>query len=140
MRYLTREQFDNPCNVMPGDQLKITHNLYDGPTPFAVGEYEFEVGGLGVAIGVEREFEILQNGYDFTVAEPKVIWDVNHGGPVRLVKDNVYINGVSMPTPLASPKNDTPPSQTCPDCRGKGKIELFTSIETCTNCHGVGRI
>lgn len=146
MRYLTRQTFNNPCTVAAGDTLKVTHHLYHDTTLFATGEYDFEALGPGRAIGVEREFEILQNGYDFTVAEPKLIWDVNCATAVILVKDDISVNGVSAPTPQLPLDPITPftpfdsPTQVCPDCRGKGKIELFTSIEPCNRCHGKGKV
>ena len=28
----------------------------------------------------------------------------------------------------------------CPDCTGKGKIALFTSVEPCKSCNGTGHI
>jgi hypothetical protein len=30
--------------------------------------------------------------------------------------------------------------RTCEDCKGKGKIELFVSIETCRKCGGKGTV
>jgi DnaJ-class molecular chaperone len=29
---------------------------------------------------------------------------------------------------------------TCPDCHGKGRIELFTSAKPCAKCGGSGKI
>lgn len=39
---------------------------------------------------------------------------------------------ISQSTPLA--KNS------CPDCKGKGQITLFTSVEPCAKCGGKGTV
>lgn len=148
MRHFTVELQDKPVDVHAGDVLKVTHKLYHygGRTYFALGYYEFEALGFGRVIGVKREFDFSTTGiYDFTISEPELVWDPNYTGTAALMKDAMSINGASVPITLMSlePGNIPPlvqDSQVCPDCRGKGKIELFTSIETCTSCHGKGKV
>lgn len=42
--------------------------------------------------------------------------------------------------PARPPASPPPPVIPCPDCRGAGKITLFTSVQTCDRCAGTGKL
>jgi DnaJ-class molecular chaperone len=54
---------------------------------------------------------------------------VTHHGDLNICMDPVADTPVFASQP-----------RTCEDCKGKGKIELFVSIETCRKCGGKGTV